>query len=322
NITRISDNEAIVASVPKDAFKAMFYLFAGKPDSRSKSFSKKIQINKQSIIDLNSSIRKKFELHQIDQVVTTVSMAQKGKEATEFGIWSTFEEHDFKIPEVTESVLLKWDFLIKLESYAAPQRHTLSVKIIKSPTAEDVLRRVFTQQDEEDDSGSGVCTVRVDFINHMLADELINVVEKWNKTLSKCSSIPSFVEWAVKYDHKIARAIHYSISTFVLILIVALVGHYGRNWTELYRLAQVVILGVAAFHIAVGIGRYFASKAYSSINESAEYFPFCITSGDINAIEDSRKSTLKHLRGFLFSCSIAFSINIACAITVFKVGLS
>ena len=322
NIQKLTGSESIVASVPKEAFKAMFYLFAGKPDSRSKTLNRKIQIDKQSILDLNSTITEKLKLHHIDQVVTSVVMNQKGKEAVEYGIWDTFESHDFKVPDTTESVLVKWDFLIKLDSYAAPQRHTLTVKVMKSPSPQDMLRRALTDQgDDDENSGLGVCSVRVDFINHILADELINVVERWNRALPKCTTLPSFVEWGVKRDQAIARSIHWSLPFFIILLTLSMIGYIDISNGNLNRLAQVIFISVAGFHYSVWLGRFLASKAYAAINESAEYFPFCITSGDKSAIADAQRSSSKHLRSFLFSCATAFAINMASVIVAFNIGL-
>jgi hypothetical protein len=36
-------------------------------------------------------------------------------EGKEFGVWYEFETHDWKVPLVTQTATIKWDFLIKLD---------------------------------------------------------------------------------------------------------------------------------------------------------------------------------------------------------------
>ncbi|WP_152412536.1 hypothetical protein [Xanthomonas phaseoli] len=43
----------LVARVPKEHLKSLFYLFSGKPDSRIKTFNDAIHISKQDILELH-----------------------------------------------------------------------------------------------------------------------------------------------------------------------------------------------------------------------------------------------------------------------------
>jgi hypothetical protein len=46
----------VIATVPKEAFKAMFYLFAGKPDSKVKMMNRRVIIKFDDLQDLNVKI--------------------------------------------------------------------------------------------------------------------------------------------------------------------------------------------------------------------------------------------------------------------------
>ena len=67
NPIKLQPDEAVVASVPKEAFKAMFYLFAGKPDSKVKMMNRRVTIAPDDLQDLNRKITDKLKLHNIDQ---------------------------------------------------------------------------------------------------------------------------------------------------------------------------------------------------------------------------------------------------------------
>ena len=71
----VTHAEDIVAKVDKDAFRAMFYLFAGKPDSKYKTYDGKIVVIPEELKELNRRVHEKFRLHNIPQVVTNASVS-------------------------------------------------------------------------------------------------------------------------------------------------------------------------------------------------------------------------------------------------------
>lgn len=323
-IMSANGGDAIVAAMSKDGFKAMFALFAGRPDSRCKRLNRKIQIDVDSLCHLKEKVVEKLSLHNIDSVVTTVTVVQKGRESLDFGLWDSFVSHDWKTSDKTDGVMMKWDFLIKLDSHNTPQRHTLSVKISKGMTPKDMLRTMLLSGDDADNDGReemSVCVVRVDFINHSLADELIRVVEKWNESIPICSTLGGVANFVHKYDDEIAHIIHWTIPIFVLALTISMAGSIVYAFDSLSRLAQSIIGGVAMFQIAQGVGRFLASKAYRSINESVEYYPFSLTNGDKNAIDESGKKASKAFLNFIVTTLAALLINLISAVVVVRLGL-
>jgi hypothetical protein len=317
-------NEAVLAAMSKDDFKAMFALFAGRPDSRCKRLNRRIQVDVDSLRHLNEKIHEKLSLHNIESAITTVTIVQKDREALDFGLWNTFVSHDWKTSYQTESVMMKWDFLIKLDSHVSPQRHTLSVKISKGMTPKDMLRTMLLTIDDGDDDGRdemSLCIVRVDFINHSLADELIHVVEKWNASVRQCKAVGGVSKWANKHDDKIARIIHWSISLFMVLLVICIVGNFEYSSDGMPLLAQTIIGGIAIIQMAYVASRFLAAKAYSAINESAEYYPFSLSNGDKNAIADAEKKASKAIRTFMITAGTAIVINLISAVLAVWIGI-
>ena len=101
----------VVAAVPKEAFKAMFYLFAGKPDSEVKIFNRRVIITPDDLNDLNLKITDKLKLHSIDHSVSTAVIKFDKEKSIEFGTWAELESYDFKVPYVTKEISLRWDFI-------------------------------------------------------------------------------------------------------------------------------------------------------------------------------------------------------------------
>src|SRR5690606_15814333 len=117
-----------ISEYSKEDLKALLYLAVGKQDSNIKLFTEDIIINVSDLKELNSMIQEKLQHYDTTASISTVDIILEKKRAIQFGLWKEFCDFDWNIVEPTQSMLLKWDFLIKLPSYEAPQRHTISVK--------------------------------------------------------------------------------------------------------------------------------------------------------------------------------------------------
>jgi hypothetical protein len=313
--------------VPKDAFKAMFYLFAGKPDSKAKLFRRPIQIKSEDIYDLNNMVHDKLKLHLVDQIVSTAILKYDREESIEFGIWAEFETHNWKTHYVTQELTLRWDFMIKLPAFAAPQRHTLTVRIAGEPRPGDVFKLIMSQDPDDDqdvDTRLGLCVARVDFIAHRLADELITVVENWNLALPQPEIVNGWLSGFKKRDKMIPRFVHYSLPLFFGCLIILGIGRFiphGANVplssTSLVRAVQVVVGGVFILHMIVGAGKSLANKCYAATMEYGTFSPFLLTRGDEQKSKDNKRRNKKYTIRFCISTGGAILLNlIAAAISI------
>src|SRR5688572_16467377 len=107
-------NGEIVARLPKESLKALFYLFAGKPDSVVKVFNKPVLIAPDDLAELNGRVQEKLQQHHIEAVIPSVSVRYDKNVIKEFGTWAEFESHRWTGPEVTEELAIRWDFMVKL----------------------------------------------------------------------------------------------------------------------------------------------------------------------------------------------------------------
>ena len=121
--------DEVIASIPREALKAMFYMFAGKPDSIVKIFDRRIVIKIEDIEELNLRIKEKLENHRIEGVLTSVDIGYENNKIDQLSSWDEFASKNWNIADVTDHILVKWDFLIKLPQYPIPQRHTLVVRL-------------------------------------------------------------------------------------------------------------------------------------------------------------------------------------------------
>lgn len=319
--------EAVVARMPKDAFKAMFYLFAGRPDSKTKLFRRKICITPDDIYYLNDLIVEKLRLHQIEQVVTSATIKFAKKEIIQFGTWVEFRSFNWKVAQVTQEISLRWDFLIKLIDYGVPQRHTLVMKMSGAPNPRDVFQMLMSQDLDDDDLEDrlGMCVARVDFISHRLADELIEVIAQWNSSLREAAPSNSWFSELVKFDKYIARLVNYSIpvvfaaAAFILAPILVPKGEEQLTDASFVIGLQWLILSGLTLYIMSRISKHLARQCYSAINEFGTFTPFQLTNGDTNSIEKYRKKNNSKIRAFFFSFGVAFLLNIVTGIVVWLI---
>jgi hypothetical protein len=322
--------ENIVASVPKEAFKAMFYLFAGKPDSRIKLYKRKIKLIPDDLEDLNKKIRDKLSLHNIEQIISTCVLDFEGDDIVEFGTWAELESYDWKNSNITNTVTLKWDFMIKLDEFAAPQRHTLTVRVA-SPMKPQEMLRIMVSGGVDDigdmDHRAALCTGRVDFISHVLADELLAVVNQWNKTLRQPNGCTGLLPFLEKFDNWIARGVHLLFPVICVFLSIAVLDFFNRVWVANNTtghesgilIAKWLLISIAGIYAALRISKFIASKIYHKINEYGAYRVFHLTRGDENAEQQAVASNIKALRGFWLHSLIAVVLNLIAAIAAWYI---
>lgn len=320
-------DEAVVASVPKEAFKAMFYLFAGKPDSKVKMMNRRVIITPDDLRDLNLKIINKLKLHNIDQSISTAVIKFDKEESVEFGTWAELIGYDFKVPYVTQEISLRWDFLIKLSSYAAAQRHTLTVRLSTRPSPKDIFQVIFSQDPDDEseiETKLGLCMTRVDFISHRLADELIDVVEEWNKSLKRPASVGGWFSKLEKKADLIARTVHYSMPVLATALLFVLLGVLLPNSSstittnELLVCYRWLLVSLLCMYVITNFSKYIASKCFRAINEYGMFVPFQITRGDENRIHKIAQGNRKKMISFFLNSGTALILNIVAGVIIWK----
>ncbi len=323
-------NEGIIAQLPKDTLKSLFYLFAGKPDSKYKVFKRRVIIDVNDIRDLNTKIVDKLKMYHTDATITSVSISFEKEQSIDFRTWAEFETYDWKKPYRTREVTIRWEFLIDVPNYKIPQKHTLTVKISHPPNPREFFQMLLSQDPDEDDSFNekmGICLARVDFISHRLADELIDIVQEWNESLKSHSSNHNWFSRLVKNDNNIAHLVHLSLPGFVLIIIFKFILFLHNYWIVnsidykdvVADSLKFVLISFISVYLMNRLGKIIASKCYKSLNEYGTFAPFQLTRGDTNRNEDINRRNVKQIRNFVINIITALIINIVSAVIAFYI---
>ncbi len=317
-----SDNSKdLTAKLSKENLKSLFYMFSGKPDSITKPLPRDITLTIEDIKQLNRKIQEKLAHYVIEGVITTVDITHYRGMSKEFGMWHEFETHDWKVPLITQTITIKWDFLIQLPSYEIPQRHTVTVRIQELPEELEVIQAFFsTLGDGEMNAEIGIVPtiVRVDFINHLLSQELVNIVTEWNKSLPMPKVQENFFTKIKGKKRGVARIIHYSLPIFTTILAGAIsrnrISSWGAN-SELilahFEFAMFWLLGTGiSIFLANIFGQELAGLVYRSVRNYGEYRTFLITSGDKNEQSKLENKNKKLIQNFWMTTLFSLALNI------------
>lgn len=300
--------KSLVAKLPKDQLRSLFYLFAGKPDSRIKVFEKPIYLKVEDIIELNDCITRKLETHNIAGQITTVTVGYKGADIQEFGSWAEFTAHHWQEPERIEEVVVKWDFMVNLPSYEVPQRHTLLLRVSSDMKPGKFLQMMAAGNSDDFDqfdmlTAPAFC--RVDFINAQISKELVNEVSSWIDSRKEPVLIPDAYYWLKKKRQNVAELIHHSVPfMFCLVWIAALLWAITNKFGGSIPLEYAAIwlfFGMYLFTPAGKLGLIFARRVFSNLKSlDGNKVTFEFTSGDkkYNAelINKNRKRGRKFVR--------------------------
>jgi len=312
----IKKADGIVAKLPKEQLKSLFYLFAGKPDSRMKVFHKPIFIEINDIIELNDCITRKLKTHNIDSQITSLTIGYIGSDIQEYGTWEEFMSHHWQDPECIEELVIKWDFMVSLDSYEIPQRHTLMVRISSDMKPGKFLQMMASGNSDDFDkvdvlSAPAFC--RVDFINAQISKELINEVSDWFKARKQPALIPNTYYWLKKRRQGIAELLHHSSLLMYAVVWAAAFLWSGANSYEdempMQHIAIWLFVGLTVLTPVHKIGHILASRIYNSLDElEGSKVVFEFTSGDkkknAELIDTNKQQGKKFIKESIWSLAL------------------
>lgn len=314
----IKKSGEVVAKLPKEQLKALFYLFAGKPDSRIKVYHKPLYLEVTDIVELNDCITRKLCTHNIDAQITSLNIGYEGSDIQEFGTWAEFEEHHWQSPECIEEVVIKWDFMVDIKEFESAQRHTLLVRI-SSDMKPGKFMQMMASGNSDDFDQIDVMTApafcRVDFINAQISKELTNEVTDWISGRKQPALITDFYYWFKKRRQTLAELTHYSVTFMYALLWVS-----GFLWVNTNNYAGAMTAPIIAIWLFLGLygftptgklGHILASRVYGALdNVNGKKVVFSFTSGDKKRNAESIDINKKHGKLFIKQTIWSLALNV------------
>lgn len=311
-------------------FKAMYYALNAKPDTLSRAYNSKFILSKDDLIDLNDRIKERVRLtnYQDDGYIATITINLANKRSIDFKNWEEFRQHNWTETSYISSVILKWNFNIRLDEYKYPQSHCLVVKITNGLSPEEMLNFIFSGNMEDFDKLSidGMPVVaRVDFIQARLGEELLNIVGEWveglNHTVTEKNPVIMLFR---KYRKNVAKSIEYI--SFIIICALGCAGIYRYinelNATYLGEIslkdASVLCMLLTGFiiicYLAKNLTYSFSKKIFYSLDAYDSTYVFNITKGDANKQKEQIKGNKQTAKSFVMRFILSLIFNVACGI--------
>lgn len=325
----VGKKNPIVASVDKNDLRSMFHLLVGKPDSTQQMFTRRVHVNIESIYDLHDKMIEKLRNHRIEGMVATVDVSFEDKTSLEFGTWAEFEQHRWTSPKVTREVRLRWEFLVTVDGYEVPQRHTVTVKLSPHLKPIDVMRAVLSRDPEEADSleiDSVPIFCRVDFVNHILSKELLALVDDWVSGLPQPDIEISWFSWFENHAKFFCSLLRYSapllaaLAAFLCLkLVMPLDGSLDMPITraDMVLFSQWAFFSIIALYAINNASQIIAGKAYKAINKYGVFRMFKFTNGDSDSAQKLKQRNRKQVRSFLINSGFSLLINIMGGVVVY-----
>lgn len=310
-------------------YRSMYYQINAKPDSMSKVFSQKVIITREDIIDLNERVNRKIRMHyQDDGYIATVTVNLSNREGINFECWSEFLSYEWVDANCINSIILKWNFNIRMPQYEYPQNHVLMVKLSNGLRPEEMLNLIFSGKIEDFDemeTNTFPIAARVDFIEPILGDELLNIVSEWIRGLKENRDKKNpFIIFLRKYRKRVAQYFNYCAFIMITFLGTAIINKlvHGFNADKFADLTSnqflvlfdsVVVMYVILFASLKTLNNI-ARKIYDTLAQYGQGFAFSITKGDKKRQDEIRSYDEKNAKSIIAKFVFSLIFNVACGI--------
>ena len=333
------ENESIVPKQSEaitsrylDDLKTLFYLYNAKPDTDIRFLKGGKIVDLADIRSLEEQVADKLGNHDTVGQTVSISFILSNKKLKEFSTWAEFDRAKWDtINEKIEALSISWNILIKLPNYKSPQTHSMKLRIGNSILPKDIFQLMLTSDNVSEvlEAGSpGVC--KVDFINTILANELLLIVDEWYKGLKQAPE-PDLIQKFFKKDGKTASQ---TLRFFFPLLLLWVTCNYTNYLYPLLGMDQSLSIAtlqtsllflLTTFMLGTFIGTKFEESIDRKIDKFEEYPNFMITKGDKNSsveFEQNNKKLINQIGSrifwIVFSLLISYPVKFLIEHTFFK----
>ncbi|WP_300630771.1 hypothetical protein [uncultured Thomasclavelia sp.] len=320
-IMTISEHEQAMEN-----FKAFYYQINAKPDCKSIIYSKNIRIDKEDIIELSNRIVDKFQNHYDEEgYKINVHLSFYNRKIVEFSTWESFVEYVWPTTKLN-SITLEWEYFLKLPGYQYPQLHRLIVKISDGIRPEEMLNLLISGRLEEiDELEKSVypLAARVDFVNNVISDELLQIVREWADGVRLVNKNRKFLFKLRAVRRQVAYFLNY-ITTFVSLICgmiyfntilfnsTAKINELSTN--DIRNVINILFVFFVIVFAIYKISELISNYIFKSLEDFGENHVFNITKDDKKVIESIENDEEKRKKHIILNFILSILINITCGI--------
>jgi uncharacterized protein YlzI (FlbEa/FlbD family) len=283
--------------IPLSDLKSLFYQLNAKPDTEICLLSGGKIIELSDIRSVNEYVGEKIKNYDVVGSISSITFILSNRKIKDFSTWAEFEREKWDtINERVESLSITWKMQLKLPLYSLPQPHALKLRIGKAVPLKDMLQIAITTDDMSEllEAGSpGIC--KVDFVNNIIAAELLNIIRNWHEGLEDFPEPAPIQRFLRKHGGFMSRIIKYFFPIFLLI-IASLYSDYFNpvigigSEVSISNIEKLAILLGSIFASGIIIGGRIETSIDIKISQLENFHSFFISKGDEKARNEFEKN--------------------------------
>lgn len=294
DVSLIPTNEEHDLRIAKEIFVRQY----SQPNSLSQFFEGNFIISLNDLNRLNEKLKEKYQLYGNAGYIVNIEVKHADKRILEFDSWASFNQNNWDENSKTESITVKWNFNAIFPNSTLPTTQILSLNITNEIKPEEILRLIFSEgiDNKKMDLSLYPVYASVIFTNRIFADELLNIISGWVKTVNKpVSTVNSFLLKVKKKRQMVAFTIEYLITSLIIFSSV----FFYFNSFELNpniqigtilagELKSILIYTTFTFILLLlssKIGRAFGMAIFSSLSKYSKSHSFALTLRDKDELD-------------------------------------
>lgn len=311
-------------------FQAYFYQMNSKAENVTRVFAKDVKICLDDIRNLNRSVAEKFSHYENAGFTINIQLQYYNHKRLYFDSWQSFEAYQWYDDIPILNLAIKWEIMVVLPNFPIPQKHTLSVKMSDQVAPDDLLKLILSGEMEDladFDKKFFPVYASVDYIDFMICEETLNIVERWVAALPTYFSARSRIFSKIKEKaHYVENIVRYISNIVIFVCTIVLVNRHFQN-IEVGTVGRITIgqlrsgiLGMLVYGIVLYFMHVlirFLSKSIGNVFRTyGRQHVFNITNGDQREIENYAKRNSQKRLAILGNVVLTVLINILCGIFV------
>jgi hypothetical protein len=303
---------SITGPLPKDSLREVLRMISAKRNCLTEIFPEPVFIGLTDLSDLNRFFGDKFKNTPPVNVGFNAIVAFENYRSRDFKDWQSFQSENWAIPEVVESLVIRWDFWFQFEENAKPCQFQVTLRCGGELNPAAYMQYVFSKNDEDIDkieTLSSPMSCKVEFSDPSIGQELLDLIARWHKGRKKVEVVVPGVNFVKKNRKTIFRSISFSIPTFTFGAALSIVYYsVSRNGLAAPIDNQALSVGlvatcccIASWRMATVFCEWFCEWLDSNVRSVMKMHTIALTNGDRikqdQLFGGSKRSFIKFISG-------------------------
>lgn len=192
-------------AISLQTLQGIYNELTGKSEKVGKSYTKPIQVKFSDLEQLNHKILQTCEQYNICSANCSITVFYVDDTRDQFSSFDRFRLHNAGCTNPVESILFKYNFLVILPKTKQPQSYTINIRLASRVA---VMRRMDGEFYGPPPQiirimGNRTAVVEVEYIDYMVARNLLNIVDEWFKGIPTAGE-HKWLNWLRYRSHIVA----------------------------------------------------------------------------------------------------------------------